>query len=226
MKTNRSILTLLVASLLFLGLLAPLSLEAKIVKAGGGSQVLVLPRGNISQKQAQQLQEKLHQMVKSHNLNPRGASTKYNGVNRKQEMIDLSGYGVISKSKREDLGKELQRMIQQHNKAFQLEQQKLQQQQQMQMNPQQMQQQQMQQQQMQQQMMQQQQLIRQQQEQLMRQQWEAQQRMQDEQRRQQEQARQAEIDRARAAEQQRIEEQERIRRQQLEEEYRRTRKPR
>ncbi len=226
MKTNRNILTLLVASLLFLGLLAPISLEAKVVKAGGGSQVLVLPRGNITQKQAQQLQNQLYQMIKSHNLDPNGASTKYNGVNWKQEIIDLSGYGVISKKKREELTAALQKMVQQHNKTFQLEQQKLQQQMQPQMDPRQAQQQQMQQQQMQQQLMLQQQVIRQQQEQIMMQQREAQQRIQDEQRRQQEQAKQAEIDRARAAEQQRLEEQERIRQQQLEEEYRRTRKPR
>ncbi len=168
-------------------------LEAKIVNKGGGNQVLQLPQGLISQKEAGRLETTLRKMIEDHNKDIQGSRSNFNGVNTKQERIDLSGYGKIGFDKRDDLVKALRKMIARHNERIQKSQKQAQQGSQ-------------------------QELLRQQQEQ-QRIQWEQQQRMQEQQRIQweQQQRRQKEDARKYQEEQQRkLEEQQR----QLEEQKR------
>ncbi len=93
--------------------------EAKIVNKGGGSQVLQLPQGPISKKDANRLEETLLRMIKDHNRDIQSSRSNYNGVNFQQERIDLSEYGKIGFDKRDDLVKSLRKMIARHNEKIQ-----------------------------------------------------------------------------------------------------------
>ncbi|MGN0867638.1 MAG: hypothetical protein ACI4SG_08205, partial [Oligosphaeraceae bacterium] len=118
MRTTRQ--TLFRGLVLMMVLLAgaPL-LEAKIVNKGGGNQVLQLPQGPISKKDANRLEQTLLQMIKDHNNNIETSRSNYNGVDTKRECIDLSYYGRIGFDKRDDLVKSLRKMIERHNERIQ-----------------------------------------------------------------------------------------------------------
>ena len=100
-------------------------LEAKIVDKGG-TQVLQLPPGPISRKEADRLERNLRQMIQDHNNNFQGSRSNFDGVNWKQERIQLNGYGKIGFDKRDDLVAALRKMIARHNERIQKNQRKAQ----------------------------------------------------------------------------------------------------
>ena len=100
-------------------------LEAKIVDKGG-PQVLQLPPGPISRKEADRLERNLRQMIQDHNNNFQGSRSNFDGVNWKQERIQLNGYGKIGFDKRDDLVAALRKRIARHNERIQKNQRKAQ----------------------------------------------------------------------------------------------------